>query len=74
MTLENTVIVIAPLIPWSIAGTVPLATVSAPITALLAACYLYLLPVWNYFPARHEAPAYSIPTKYIIQMQKLLCF
>ena len=55
VTLENTVIVIAPLIPWSIAGTVPLATVSAPITALLAACYLYLLPVWNYFPARHEA-------------------
>lgn len=46
--MENTVIIIAPLVPWSIAGAVPLATLSAPTTALLAACYLYLLPIWNY--------------------------
>ena len=46
--LENTAVVIAPLIPWSIAGAVPLATVGAPTISILTACYLYLLPVWNY--------------------------
>ena len=46
--LENTVVVVAPLIPWSIAGAVPLATVGAPTISILTACYLYLLPVWNY--------------------------
>ncbi|MBR2489879.1 MAG: sodium:proton antiporter [Ruminiclostridium sp.] len=45
--LENTVVVIAPLIPWSIAGTVPLASLGAPPEAMLAACYLYLIPLWN---------------------------
>ena len=45
--MENTVVVIAPLIPWSIAGTVPLASLGAPPAALLAACYLYLIPLWN---------------------------
>ena len=49
--LENTVVVIAPLIPWSIAGAVPLATVGAPTACILTACYLYLLPVWNYITA-----------------------
>ena len=46
--LENTAVVIAPLIPWSIAGAVPLATVGAPTACILTACYLYLLPLWNY--------------------------
>lgn len=45
--LENTAVVIAPLIPWSIAGAVPLATVGAPETCLLTAVYLYLIPLWN---------------------------
>ena len=49
--LENTTVVIAPLIPWSIAGAVPLATVGAPTACILTACYLYLLPVWNYILA-----------------------
>ena len=49
--LENTTVVIAPLIPWSIAGAVPLATVGAPTACILTACYLYLLPVWNYLAA-----------------------
>ena len=49
--LENTAVVIAPLIPWSIAGAVPLATVGAPTSCILTACYLYLLPVWNYLVA-----------------------
>ena len=49
--LENTTVVIAPLIPWSIAGAVPLATVGAPTASILLACYLYLLPLWNYAAA-----------------------
>lgn len=52
--LENTAVVIAPLIPWSIAGAVPLATVGAPTMSILTACYLYLLPVWNYAVALHN--------------------
>lgn len=47
--LENTAIVISPLIPWCIAGAGPIASISAPTAALLAACYLYLLPLWNLF-------------------------
>ena len=46
--LENSVIVIAALIPWSIACTMPLTTINAPVPAFLAACYLYLLPLWNF--------------------------
>ena len=45
--LEDTVIVMAPLIPWSIAGAVPLATVGAPMGSIALACYLYLLPLWQ---------------------------
>ena len=45
--LENTAVVIPPLIPWSIAGAIPLATVGAPATSVICACYLYLLTIWN---------------------------
>lgn len=45
--LENTVVVISPLIPWSIAAAVPLTAINAPATCLSAACYLYLLPLWQ---------------------------
>lgn len=47
--LEDTVIVIAPLIPWSIAGAVPLAAIGVSGTGLVFACYLYLIPLWNLF-------------------------
>lgn len=47
--LEDTVIVISPLVPWSIAGAVPLAAIGAPDQSLLFACYLYLIPLWNFF-------------------------
>ena len=43
--LENSVVVLAPLVPWSIAGAVPLASAGAPEQSLLAACYLYLIPL-----------------------------
>lgn len=47
LDLENTVIVIAPMIPWSIASAVPLAAIGAPALSIAAAFYLYLLPVWG---------------------------
>lgn len=49
MILENTVILMAPLIPWSIAGAVPVAAIGAPQACLVLACYLYLVPLWNLF-------------------------
>ena len=45
--LEDSAVIIAPLIPWSIAGAVPLATVGAPTAALCFACFLYILPLWR---------------------------
>lgn len=44
--LEDTVIVIAPLIPWSIASSVPLSVLQSDARALLYASYLYLIPLW----------------------------
>ena len=46
--MENSVIVVAPVVPWSIAGAVPLASVSAPLTSIVAAVFLYLLPLWHF--------------------------
>jgi len=45
--LENTVVVIAGLVPWSIACAVPLASIGAPTASVLTACYLYLLPLYH---------------------------
>lgn len=45
LNMENSVVLVAPLIPWSIAGTVPLATVGAPVSSILAAFFLYLVPL-----------------------------
>jgi NhaC family Na+:H+ antiporter len=45
--LENTAIVIAPLIPWNIAVLVPLTTLNAGINSIPFSVYLYLLPAWN---------------------------
>lgn len=47
IVLEDTAVVIAPLIPWSIAGAVPLASVGAPAQSICFACFLYLLPIWR---------------------------
>ena len=45
VNLENTAVVVAPLIPWSIAAAAPLASIGASTASLFAACYLYLLPL-----------------------------
>ena len=63
--LENTAVVVAPLIPWSIAGAVPLATVGAPESCLITAVYLYLIPLWNlavqamHHRSRHDRSRYA---------------
>ena len=53
--LENTAVVLAPLVPWSIAGAVPLAAIGAPTASLLFACFLYLLPLWQLIAGNFSA-------------------
>lgn len=47
MNLEDTAVIISPLIPWSIASGVTLSTVGAPLISIAAACFLYILPLWR---------------------------
>lgn len=47
LALEDSAIVLAGLIPWGIAGAVPLATLGAPMASMAAAFYLWLIPVWR---------------------------
>ena len=53
INLENSAVLVAPLIPWSIAGATPLSTVGAPTASIALACYLYLLPLCEL--VRHAA-------------------
>lgn len=43
INLENSAVIVAPLIPWSIAGATPLSTVSAPMTGY-GVCVLFIHP------------------------------
>lgn len=56
--LENSVVLIAPTIPWSIASGVPLTSVGAPVVAICMAFYLFLVPicyaVQQYFEGRMQ--------------------
>lgn len=54
--LENTVIIISALIPWSIACSAFLAIIKAPISSVPVACYLYLIPIWNYITSKLNSP------------------
>lgn len=45
--LEDSAVVTAPLVPWSIAGAVPLASVGAPASSVLFSFFLILLPLWR---------------------------
>ncbi|MBE6973192.1 MAG: sodium:proton antiporter [Ruminococcaceae bacterium] len=47
LNLEDSAVVVAPLVPWSIAGAVSLSAAGAPMTGIVAAWYLYLLPLWR---------------------------
>lgn len=57
--LENSVVILAPLIPWCIAGSVPLAMIGAPAKSLLGACFLYLLPLWQMLVSFAKRPERS---------------
>lgn len=46
--IENTAIVISPLIPWNIAGLVPLTTLGVGLGAIIFSLYLFLLPILNF--------------------------
>lgn len=48
LDLEDSVVVMAALVPWSIASGVPLASVDAPMKSILAAFFLYLLPIYTF--------------------------
>lgn len=58
LSLENSAVVVAPLIPWSIASAVPLAFIGAPTMSVCAAIYLYLLPVWHFFVSQNKRRGY----------------
>ena len=44
--IENSAVVISPLIPWSIAGAIVLMPINAPTSSILAAFYLWLIPIY----------------------------
>lgn len=52
--IEDTAIVLAALVPWSIACAVPLDSIGAPTSSILAASFLYLLPLWSMLKAAHD--------------------
>ena len=43
--IENTAVIVSPMIPWSIASVVVLTPIAAPKISILAAWYLYLIPL-----------------------------
>ena len=47
LDIENTVIVIAGMVPWCIACSVPLAMIGGGKSAILFAFYLWLIPLYN---------------------------
>lgn len=46
--IENSAVVIAPLLPWNIAGLVPATVILADASFIPYAVYLYLLPLWHW--------------------------
>jgi NhaC family Na+:H+ antiporter len=46
LALENSAVIISPLIPWCIAGAVPLAAIGAPSSSVLYAGYLMFVPAF----------------------------
>jgi NhaC family Na+:H+ antiporter len=47
LDLENSTVLVAALVPWSIACATPLASVNAPIGSVLFAFFLYFVPAWR---------------------------
>ena len=55
INLEDTAVVIAALVPWSIAGGVPLAAAGADMASIPFAFFLYLLPLYRIITIRRKA-------------------
>lgn len=47
LDLEDSVVLVAGLVPWSIAGGVPLASMGAPVQSMALAVFLYAVPLWR---------------------------
>ena len=47
LTLEDTVVVTSPLIPWSIASATPLAAIGGSAISIPFAVFLWILPLWR---------------------------
>ncbi|WP_158094797.1 Na+/H+ antiporter NhaC family protein [Olsenella sp. An285] len=47
LDLEDSVVLVAGLVPWSIAGGVPLASMGAPTASMALAVFIYALPIWR---------------------------
>lgn len=45
IALENTSVIIAPLVPWTVASLIPLGAIGAPSTSILLAIFLYATPI-----------------------------
>ncbi len=54
LSLENTVVLMAGLVPWNIACSVVLANVDAPVTSIFYASFLYLTPMVSFFIFRRR--------------------
>lgn len=61
LALEDSAVVVAALVPWSIACAVPLTSVGAPTHSIVYACFLYLLPLWHLLGSIHRRVAVSRP-------------
>ncbi|MGN0070311.1 MAG: Na+/H+ antiporter NhaC family protein [Atopobiaceae bacterium] len=49
LDLENSAVVLAGIIPWSLSCVAVLSFIGAPSTSVAFACFLYLLPLWTLF-------------------------
>ncbi len=47
LDLENSVVIVSPLVPWSISNVAVLSSVGAPALSIMAATFCYLLPLWT---------------------------
>ena len=52
LDLEDSVVLVAGLVPWSIAGGVPLASMGAPVESMAFAVLLYAVPLWRLLRSR----------------------
>jgi NhaC family Na+:H+ antiporter len=60
--IENSAVVIAPLIPWNIAGLVPATVILADASFIPYAVYLYLLPLWHWLWGNRHGRSRSRPS------------